>query len=84
MAAQGRRLGISIALLEPSPKDVFTGLNRIGRPEFFLDNDITFLAVMRREAVLYGMDSLRRSLALLVSGCNAINYVVVIVVVRFV
>jgi len=58
--SSGRRLGISIALSEPSPKDVFTGLNRIGRPQFFLDKDITILAGMRREAALYAMDSLRR------------------------
>jgi len=58
--SSGRRLGISIALSEPSPKDVFTGLNRIGRREFSLDKDITILAGMRREAALYGMDSLRR------------------------
>ena len=43
-----------------SPEDVFTGLNRIGRREFSLDKDITILAGMRREAALYGMDSLRR------------------------
>jgi hypothetical protein len=39
---------------------VFTGLNRIGRPEFFLDKDITILAAMKREAALYAMDSLHR------------------------
>ena len=63
---------------------MFTGLNRIGRPEFFLDKDITILAVMRREAALYGNGFPSPSPALLVSGCNAINCVVVTVVGRFV
>jgi hypothetical protein len=60
MAPKVTGSGISIALSEPSPKDVFTGLNRIGRPEFFLDKDITILAAMKREAALYAMDSLHR------------------------